>query len=218
MYYEDEPYYNSEDFMEEYEQGIRDILTEAVNKKIKDTVDALVLEKSRNEVLTKEVVELKSKIYNAERLHKAEIDKVVKEVIKETERRLCYGFAPHDIVYRIDSKASVIKCDKCNGKGKVKVDVLGKSTEVSCPHCSYGENRTYFYFPKEDIVSNISFSIYRKDRNSKSSGFEMSKIKVWLDKSEYETDSSNLYKSLEECQKVCDEKNSKDNSVNKIKS
>jgi len=207
MYYEDEPYYNPEDFMEEYEQGIRDILTEAVNKKIKDTVDNLILEKSRNEVSTKEISELRSKLRNAERLHKEELEKALKDKEKEVTRKLTFGFAPHDIVYYIKSNSTNHKCEKCNGKGEVKVEVLGKETKVKCPHCSYGSNTTYFYYPEKDTITTVAFNIYRKDKNNKNSGVEMSEGKIWLESYDHEKTVSDLYKTLEECQIECDEKN-----------
>jgi hypothetical protein len=208
-YYEDEPYYNPEDFLEEYETEIRDIILNAVNKKIKETIDGLTLEKSKNEVLTKEVGELKSKIRSSERIYKEELDKALKEKEIETTRRLTFELAPHDTVYYVKSKSTDHKCEKCNGKGKVKIEVLGKNTEVSCPHCSYGSNTTHFYYPEKDTITTVAFNIYRKDRNNKNSGSEMSEGKIWLEHYDYEKKVSDLFKTLEECQQKCDELNNK---------
>ena len=47
MYYDEddrESYYNPEDFLEEYEVSLRDIVTKAVNDKIKNTIEKLQLE------------------------------------------------------------------------------------------------------------------------------------------------------------------------------
>jgi len=207
--YEDEPYYNPEDFLEQHETEIRDILTKAVNVKIKDTVDELVAAKSMIEQITKERNEFRSKNYNMERVHKEELEKSLKEKELEVTRRLTCGFAPYDTVYYIKSKSTDHKCEKCKGKGKVKIEVLGKETEVNCPHCSYGSNTTYFYYPEKDTVTTVGFSIYRKDRNNRNSGSEMSEGKIYLEHCEYEKKTSDLYHTLEECQDVCDKKNNK---------
>lgn len=211
-YFEDEPYYNPEDFLEEYETEIREVILNAVNKKIKDTIEGLTLEKSKNEILTKEVGELKSTLRNIERLHKEELDKALKENTKEVERKLSCGFAPYDVVYYVESESKTTKCEKCGGGGKVAVEVLGKNTKVDCPHCSYGRVYHYTYYPVQDVVSSVYFNYHRADRDKRNGEVVLNVEEIYLDKNDSSMSQGNLYKTLEECQLKCDELNSKENS------
>lgn len=211
-YFEDEPYYNPEDFLEEYETEIREVILNAVNKKIKDTIEGLTLEKSKNEILTKEVGELKSTLRNIERLHKEELDKALKENTKEVERKLSCGFAPYDVVYYVERESKTTKCEKCGGGGKVAVEVLGKNTKVDCPHCSYGRVYHYTYYPVQDVVSSVYFNYHRADRDKRNGEVVLNVEKIYLDKNDSSMSQGNLYKTLEECQLKCDELNSKENS------
>lgn len=206
-YYEDEPYYNPEDFLEEYEVSLREIITKAVNDKIKKTIDALEVEKSKNEVLTKEISELKGKLRSADKLHKEELDKALKENSKEIKRKLSCGFAPYDVVYYVKSNSTTTKCEKCDGKGKVTVEVLGKNTKVDCPHCRYGRNYHYAYYPVQDVVSSVYFNYHREDRNKRDGELVLNVEKIYLDKYDSSMSQESLYRTLEECQKRCNELN-----------
>jgi len=209
-YYDDEPYYNPEDFLEEYEVNLREIITKAVNEKIKKTIEDLVLEKSRNEVLTKERNEFRTANRNSEQTYKKEFEKALKENTKEVEKKLSCGFTPHDDVWYIKSDCIYSKCEVCGGNYKVKVNVLGKEKEVDCPHCSYGKVNHYNYYPKQDIVSSVYFNYHRKDRNRKDSGLVLNVEKIYLDKYDSSMSQDNLYHTLEECQAACDKRNNKD--------
>lgn len=207
-----EPYFNPEDFLEEYEVSLRDIITKAVNDKIKKTIDELVLVKSQNEILTKEINELRTQNRNIERLHKEELDKALKENTKEIERKLSCGFAPYDVVYYVESESKTTKCEKCGGGGKVAVEVLGKNTKVDCPHCSYGRVYHYTYYPVQDVVSSVYFNYHRADRDKRNGEVVLNVEKIYLDKNNSSMSQGDLYKTLEECQLKCDELNSKENS------
>lgn len=207
MYYDEEPYYNPEEFLEEYEVNLRDILAEAVNRKIKDTISELSSLKCRNTELEKEIKELKSSLHNTNRIHKEQLDKALKENTKEVERKMSCGITPHDKIWLINSESSHKKCGQCNGKGKVEVEVLGKMTKVNCPHCSNGNVYKSRYFPGEDIVSSIYFDLHREDRNNKNSGTILTVRDIYLDKYDSSMKPERLYKTLEDCQERCDELN-----------
>jgi hypothetical protein len=206
-YYEDEPYYNPEDFLEEYEVNLREIITKAVNDKIRKTIDELTLVKSQNEILTKEKNELKNQNRNIERVHKEELDKALKENTKEVERKLSCGFIPYDVIYYVKSDSKITKCEKCDGKGKVTVEVLGKNTKVDCPHCSYGNIYHYNYYPVQDIVSSVYFNYHRIDRNKRDGELVLKVEKIYLDKYDSSMSQESIYRTLEECQLRCDELN-----------
>lgn len=207
--YGDESYYEPENFLEQYELGIREILTKAVNDKIGDTVEELKVLKSINEELEKQIKELRSNLYNTDKIHKEQLDKALKENTKEVERKLSCGFTPHDVVWYIKSESSHTKCEKCNGKGKVEIEVLGKMTNVNCPYCSSGNVYKHTYFPEKDIISAIYFDFHRADRSNKNSGANLTVRDIYFDRCDYTKKPEDLYKTLEECQKHCDELNAK---------
>ena len=200
MFYDEddrEPYYNQEDFLEEYEINLRDIITKAVNDKIKNTIEKLQSVEDKNNRLSKEISELKRNIYSTERLHKEQLDKALKEKELEIQKKLSSGFTPHDKVWYIESKAKQTKCEQCNGNYNVEVEVLGKMTKASCPHCSYGNITTYTYSVKQDTVSSIYYNYHREDRN-KNHGIILNVDKIYLDRYDGQKDSKSLYRTLEE--------------------
>lgn len=211
-YYE-EPYYNPEDFLEQYEKEIRDILLKGINSKIKDSIENLQLEKERNQKLEEELRELRTNLYTTNQIHKDQLDKALKEKSKEVERKLGLGFAVNDTVYYIKSESKTTKCTKCDGKGKVSVEVLGKLTQVPCPHCSSGNVYQYTYKPISDTIASLKFWISRTDRNNKNSEAILKEnwdIDIYLDKYDCTMSRKNLYKTLEECQKECDIRSKED--------
>jgi uncharacterized Zn-finger protein len=212
-YYEEPEYYNPEDFLEEHEVTLREIMVNAVNKKIKNTIDDLTKEKTDNESLRKEISSLRSKLHNLEYSQKQQNEQTFKEGYKEAERKLGLGFSVNDKVWYMTSKRNESICPKCNGNYKIKVDILGKEQEVNCPHCSYGKITKYTYLPKSDIVRSINYSISRVNYNSRLSPAELKEewVKVWLDSSDYEKKLADVYLSEEDCKKACDEENLKGN-------
>ena len=133
-YYDCEPYYNPEDFLEDYEVQLRDLMTGAVNKKIQKTVEELKIEKENNVQLEEKLREAKKNIYNAERVYKEQLKKALIEKQKETEEKLSCGFVPHDTVWYIKSDAKSLVCKKCNGQYKIKTKVLDKEVEIGRAH------------------------------------------------------------------------------------
>jgi hypothetical protein len=209
MYYDEddrEPWYNPEDFLEEYEVNLREIIAKAVNDKIKNTIEKLQIVEDENKELRNQVGELKRNTYNAERLHKDQLEKALKEKELEVQRSLSCGFIPHDKVYYIESTAKNTKCEQCNGNYKMEIEILGKKTKVHCPHCSYGNITTYTYSVKQDTVSSIYYNYHREDRNKKF-GIVLNVDKIYLDKYDGQKSLTNLFKTLEEAQVECDKRN-----------
>jgi len=216
MYYDEddiEPYYNPEDFLEEYEVNLRDVITKAVNDKIKNTIEKLQLTEDENKRLSKEIGELKKGIFNSDRLHKEEMKTALKEKAKEVERKLGLGFAVNDVVWYIKNKNTQTTCEKCNGKyDQIEAEVLGKITKVRCPHCSYGKVNHNHYYPEKDTVRSLKFYISRskEDEYTKNKEAELKEtwdIDIFLDKYDSTMKRNSLYKTLEEAQAECDKKN-----------
>lgn len=212
-YYEEDYYYNPEDFLEQYEVEIRDVLVEAVNKKIKKTVDELEESKEEIKNLQKTLDEKVAIIRDYDREYKIKLDKTLQENNKENERKLGGGYAPNDIVWIVGNKRTETKCPKCNGDYKMKVDVLGKETEVRCPYCSYGNIVTYEYYPEEKTISSIELNYRRKEYGWANSGIVLYINKIHLDKCEYSKNSEDVYKTLEECQIECNKENEEQEKI-----
>lgn len=207
--------YDYEDYYEpnEYEMIInefKDKMQEVLKGEIKVYYDNI---KKDNIELKEQNKKLSGVNYKLINEHKKELESALEEKELEVQRKLGLGFAVNDTVYYIDSKCTTTKCEKCNGEGKVEIEVLGKKTKVNCPHCSYGKVYNYYYLSKEDIVRSLEFWVSREDRyyNNYTGGVlkEDWDIKIWLDKLDNYKRREDLYKTLEECQKNCDEENNK---------
>jgi len=208
-FYDDEPYpyYDPEEFLEEYEVSLREVITKAVNDKIKKTIDDLETIKIENKGLQDKNRDLNYKINSIENQNKKDLEAALKVKEKEVERRLNVGFAVNDNVYYIKSKSNSTKCSKCNGTGKTEVEVLGKLTKVSCPHCNNGNIYTYTYSPAKDTISSFRYYISREEYRNKTSKSKISSLEINLDDYDHSTTADNLYKTLEECQVECNKKN-----------
>ena len=209
-YYEDERYYEptiADEIFIEYQQKLKDALKNSVKSNIENIESENARLKEENKKLRTETYELKGQINN----NIKETEKLLKEKEREVFVGFTSGFAPHDTIWYIESKRTETTCKYCNGKYKIKVDVLGKTKEVDCPHCSYGKISHYTYYPVKDIISSFYFNYHRADRNLKNSGVVLNIEKIYLDKYDSYKSVDNLYKTLEECQNVCDERNKAEN-------
>lgn len=204
--------WNPEEILEEYEVEIREILTKAIDNKIKNTIKELESCCKRNAILEKDNDDLRNQVKYIERKTFETIKKALKDKELEVMREFTGGFAPHDVVYFMTSSNNLTKCEKCGGKGETVVEVLGVQSKVKCPHCNYGNINHFNYFPQKDTVDSIYYNISKKDSYNIDMGFEIKIEKIYLDKRNspiYPHDSLTLYKTLEECQIACDKKNKK---------
>ena len=199
--------YNPEDFLEDYEVNLREVITKAVNDKIKTTIESLNNLKIENEALKMANSESRRKLNSLESQHKKDLERHIKETENEVERKFCGGFAINDDVYYLDHKTENSKCEKCGGIGKVELEVLGKLTKVNCPHCNYGTIHNRTYFPKKDKISYVKFSISRRNYGDTKPNSIVTHIEYGLDGKENLASAEGLYKTLDECQVYCDKKN-----------
>jgi len=200
----------------EFDLKINEIINAEVTTRIEQTVKDLEIYKEENDKLGKKLLDAKCKLAKVENDYKKQLEQALIEKELEVHRQLGLGFAVNDIVYYIDNTTTSTKCEKCGGKGNVKVDVLGREAEVRCPHCSYGKILHYNYFPKKDIVRSIKFWMSRKDKYNYNVPGELKEdwdIEIWLDDKDDDIKRKNLYKTLEDCQVACNEKNSKQNTA-----
>ena len=62
MYYDEEEYYvNPEDYLEQYEVEVREIILKAMNDKIKKTIEELKTERENNKKIRREKSRIKNK-------------------------------------------------------------------------------------------------------------------------------------------------------------
>jgi uncharacterized Zn-finger protein len=201
--YEDDNRYEPSEF----ETEINKLVQQEIENRISDTVSSLESYKNRYEKSQQELSKVRSELYTLKNNSEKQLQQALKDKEREVFTGFTSGFAPHDKIWFIESKRTETTCTHCNGKYKIKVDVLGKVKEVDCPHCSYGKVSHYTYYPMTDTISSIYFNYHRVDRNSKNSGVVLNIEKIYLDKLDYNKSPSQLYKTLEECQKACDEQN-----------
>jgi len=201
--YDYERYEPPSEFMTKIDELVKEEVVNNIKSKIEDLNSYITQEKELRETLRI----TKNQLRDLENKHKIELQQALKDKEIEVQRKLGVGFAVNDTVYYIETERSYTKCDKCNGKYEMKVEVLGKETNVRCPHCSCGQVMHCKYYPKQDIISSIKFYISRKEwRNNKSLGelTEDKNIEMYLEKSEGYKNRGSLYHTEEECQAVID--------------
>lgn len=194
----------------EFQVQIDELVHGEVSRRIEQTVKDI-------EEYREKYTQLQKKLYATEkelRKQKNDADNNLKQAVKEkeleTQRALGFGFAVNDTVFYVGSDCKTEKCKQCVGKGTVVANVLGKDAKVSCPHCSYGTIRHYTYYPKKSTAESMNFWVTKVDSWSKAvpGVVKENNVKIYIDGREGEMRPSSLYKTLEECQAVCDEKNS----------
>jgi hypothetical protein len=210
--YDPEDYeFGPDEYSEEYEIKVREIILEAINKKIKQTVDSLAVEKEANEDLRNKNQELQRKIHTLETEWKKTLENALKEKEIEVQRKLFMDLAVGDSVYVVDAKCSRTKCEKCNGTGKHEVEILGKKTTAKCPFCSGGNKERYEYFPREDSICGIKFNLWKRpDGWGKNIRADLDKnvtLEFCLAKRDSWNKRDSFYFTLEDCQKACDQMN-----------
>ena len=204
MYEEDDNYY--ECVPDELSIKMNEIIKEELNGRIKGTIEEVERYKSKSDNLVADVNNLRKELREINEKHKKEIQ----EAIREGERKFGLGFAVNDTVYYVNFKQNSKKCERCNGNGKVELEVLGKLVKVDCPHCQHGNVYTYEHFPVEDTITVLKFYVSRKDGNDKKSPVILNanwKITACLQNIDDYKNISDLYKTIEECQAECERKN-----------
>jgi len=184
----------------EFEITINDLIRAEVNHKKEQLVVDLKYYKEKYEESQNLLRKANSKIWMLENEHEKKIEKALKEKELEVKRGFGFGLTINDVVYYIKENCSKLSCKLCDGKGKVKVNVFNKITNADCPYCHYGNIWHYTYFPKKDFVKSIKITINNL-------GLLFNEIYLKDNTDHYFTDLKDLYKTLEECQTICDEKN-----------
>lgn len=170
------------------------MIKEEVVSKIKGTVEGLEYSRKRNCELQGEIYKLRQEIKNFE----SEKQKALKSKEKEVIRSLFGGFERGDKIFFTDHKWESKLCAKCNGEKKLTAILNGLEEKVRCPNCDgSGSIHGGYYIPKEDTIRTISLEI---NEHAKHYNF-------WLQRQDSKVGIESVFKTIEECQISCEEKN-----------
>lgn len=181
---------------DEFAVKVMELVKSEVQAKITETVDNLEIFRKANASLGEKIRRLESQI----RTQDQEMKKVLVEKEKEVKRELLGGFTIGDTVYYPDAKGTSEKCEKCNGTHKLLVTVNGTDEErnIDCNKCDYGGKiLTYTYYPRKDVISSAHLEMNSTNKW----------LKFYLNREDRERKVELLFKTEEECQIHCDEKN-----------
>ncbi|MGD0154025.1 MAG: hypothetical protein ABSC17_09785 [Thermacetogeniaceae bacterium] len=192
----DEPRYE----LSEFEIKINELIQGEVKERLGQAAIDLENYKTDNAQLQKRNHELSSNLRKIETDHKAALTKALRDKEIEVKREIFGGFVIGDTGYFAESEIILHTCEKCKGKGKINVQIAEEEKIVRCPYCDGNKStHTYHFTPKQ---SKIYFIKVELQENKKWLKFA---LKGSNDCHEYT--SNDIYKTLEECQAVCDEKN-----------
>ena len=199
--------FDPEDFLESYEVKIREIMNEAVNVKIKSQLEELEQLKIDFKKVQEDYYKTRRELSEVNRQHELKMKQVVKDTEFEAQRKLGLDFAVGDTAYFVKNNSTSKKCDKCNN-GKVDIEVLGVKTTATCPFCTYGRIHTSNYQPQSGVINSIKFCISKADGPRKLPGVVHDQnTEYYLGRLDRAFRRSNIYKTLVECQAVCDAEN-----------
>lgn len=116
-------------------------------------------------------------------------------------------FAPGDKVWVVKTKYDSIKCDMCDGIGKVKI-VNSNNDEITCPSCSgRGTTSKSYYVVEEDKVKDIYLKLcFDRERRACLWNTE----NIYLESSsEYSTSIKRIFDNEQAAQEECNRLNNK---------
>lgn len=204
------------------------IVNEALDK-IQENVKELIkfkLEKLSKldediEEKSKELSELKYKL-SIKQKNLSEVEKKAEELEDKMPARYVdrfihnaignFAFAPGDKVWVVKTKYDSIKCDMCDGSGKVRI-VNANNNEISCPGCSgRGTTSKSYYVVEEDKVRGIHLKLcFDRERRA----CYWNKENIYLEStSDYSANISRIFETEAEAQEECDRLNNKKENKN----
>lgn len=203
-YYEDDcGYYEpsvADEIIDEYKEKMKEVLLNTVKHEIETLRTENVDLKKRNSELQSKVVAIAVKEKDLEKNR----DKIIKEAQSEVRRLIYGGFAVGDICWIQKGNYKSIPCKKCNCTGKVIALIDNKQETVKCPKCDGHKTKSWYEgCAVEGVISQITFKEWNDNK--------CNETEIWV---KYKNDSNshslkNVYHTQEECQKVCEEHNEK---------
>ena len=110
-----------------------------------------------------------------------------------------------DKVWVVKTKYDSVKCDMCDGTGKVRI-VNSNNDEITCPSCSgRGTTSKSYYVVEEDKVKDIYLKLCF-DRERRVCLWNTENIYL-QSSSEYSTSIKRIFETEAEAQKECDRLN-----------
>lgn len=146
-------------------------------------------------------MELSKIVKKAEELE----DKIPARYVDRFIHNAIGNFAPGDKVWVVKTKYDSVKCDMCDGTGKVRL-VNSNNTKISCPSCSgRGTTSKSYYIVEEDKVTDIYLKLcFDKEHRA----CYWNKENIYLESNtEYSTNVNRIFETEAEAQKECDHLN-----------
>lgn len=115
------------------------------------------------------------------------------------------NFAPGDKVWVVKTRYDNIKCDMCDGTGKVRI-ANSNNTEINCPSCSgRGTTSKLCFVVEEDKIADIYLKLCF---NREHRACYWNKENIYLESStEYSTSVERIFETEAEAKEECDRLN-----------
>jgi len=188
--------------MEEMKDKLHDLIKDEAKKMMEDY-------KQMDEEFIELKIEVARKKRELERLEKeiegmetkyeqADTRDIPKKYMDRIIRHYTGDFAPGDKVFITDSRSSRVKCDKCQGKKKIKAIIDGEETMIECVKCKgYGVITNTDMVIEERVVDSVYLKL----------GFHKDRVGLWSSDCvyvrgiEYAINPKYLYRSKEDAEK-----------------
>ena len=168
----------------------------------------------------KKIVEQTKEVYNFQNnLIQREKEIEDKERALEDKERALYNQLRKElgldldigqIVYIVKVNEKKYICTHCGGKGRINIEKDGIVYKAECPHCYYGSMVERKYETVNRQIEGISYRFYvSRDRKIREKfDYETDYIALTYESRTYKR--KEIYLTLEEAQKACDELNQKE--------
>jgi hypothetical protein len=186
----------------EFEIKMNELVRNEVNERIGQAAIDLENYIADNKKLRAANTELLLNLRQIERDNKAALTKALREKEIDVKRDIFGGFTIGDTCFFAKSDLLRHPCEKCEGKGKVSVQIAGEEKSVRCPYCN-GDKSTHtcHYSPKKARIVDMRVEFRGGNCSAKWQHFSLDCNET----GDYAPD--DLFKTIEECQAVCDMEN-----------
>lgn len=192
--------------LDKIQENVKEVMKLKLEKLAK--LDEDISEKS------KELVNLKYKLSTAQK-NLSEVEKKAEELEDKMPARYVNrfihnaigNFAPGDKVWVVKTKYDSVKCDMCDGTGKVRI-VNSNNDEITCPRCSGRRTTSKSYYAAEkDKVKDICLKLcFDRERRACLWNTE----NIYLESSsEYSTSIKHIFDDEQAAQEECNRLNNK---------
>lgn len=179
--------------MDKFYSQLDKLMNKEVQRRVSRRISDYDRTKADNSRLDRELRQSRIEVRNLQN----ELQNVLKTSVQQAKQDLTGGFKVGEKIWTAAYMSDSTTCATCEGNKKVTALVAGTEMLVRCPSCNGdGYHSKSYYEPFQDEIVWIHIHINSKDAKD---------AKYSLRKKNQDYGINQIFKTLEDCQKYCDE-------------